>query len=70
MLDQDEKDKWDGPFDFKTAIKEWSENDKTIMYQFEDGKVPFDRGVMSGKIPTTHNLAKNHITAAKWYIEK
>lgn len=69
-MSQEEKEKWDGPYDFQTAIKEWSENDKTIMYQFENNGIPFDRGVINGRIPTTHNLAKNHITKAKWYIEK
>lgn len=62
---------WDGPYDFYTAIKQWSENKKTIMYQFESSRgVVFDRGVMSGSIPTTHNISKEHILKAKWYIEK
>lgn len=65
-----QEEKWDGPHDFQVAIKAWAENDKTIMYQFERNGIAFDRGVMSGGVPTTHNLAKNHIIKAKWYIEK
>ena len=66
-----ETEKWDGPYDFYTAVKEWAENNKDIMYQFEssDGIV-FDRSVMSGGIPTTHNISKRHILEAKWYVAK
>ena len=65
-----QEEKWDGPHDFQTAITAWAENDKTIMYQFERNGIAFDRSVMSGGVPTTHNLAKNHIIKAKWYIKK
>lgn len=65
----DDKNRWDGPHDFYTAIKQWAENDKTIMYQFESNRIVFDRGVMSGGVPTTHNISKKHILEAKWYIE-
>lgn len=65
-----QEEKWDGPHDFHTAIKAWAENNKTIMYQFERNGIASDRGVMSGGVPTTHNLGKNHIIKAKWYIEK
>ena len=66
-----DKERWDGPYDFYTAIKQWAENNKSIMYQFESPKgIPFDRNVIQGGIPTTHNISKNHINKAKWYIEK
>lgn len=61
---------WDGPHEFYTALKAWAEHDKTIMYQFERGGIPFDRNVMSGGVPASHNIYKVHICRAKWYIKK
>ncbi|WP_313894693.1 hypothetical protein [Psychrobacillus sp.] len=66
-----DENKWSGPYDFQTAIEEWAERNKTIMYQYESERgIAFERSVMHGGIPTTHNISKNHILKAKWYIEK
>ena len=69
MTAMDEK-QWDGPHDFYTVIRHWAENNKTIMYQFKKNGIPFDRSVMHGGIPTTHNISKKHIGEAEWYIER